>query len=293
MLSGEAQGSFRVTRYTRADQAQALELIAASVAPPTAERLIRQWEWKYDAHPFNPERGPDVLLLWDADRVVGMLPTFPLRVAIHGREYRSLAFSDFMLHPAYRGRGLSQLLIARSIAERMSGISWENVAARRAATPLSSGRCSRLSFLVRPLDLPRIAQMLLGRGTADQPRAGEQAPPAPRRVHPAGLVVEPLSWDDERLDALWERVRDAHAVLCVRDRAALRWRFGSRPDARYTLLGAARGPEGHPAELLGYVVFRVALRDGLLRGQIVDLLADPRAPQALGPLIEAAVVALR
>jgi len=48
---------FRIVRYRAEDRARVFDLIHAVHPPALAERLIRQWNWKYDANPFNGEAG--------------------------------------------------------------------------------------------------------------------------------------------------------------------------------------------------------------------------------------------
>ena len=43
----------RIARYRRADRDVVFQLIRAAHQPDTAERLIRQWDWKFDSNPFN------------------------------------------------------------------------------------------------------------------------------------------------------------------------------------------------------------------------------------------------
>jgi hypothetical protein len=89
---------------------------------------------------------------------------------------------------------------------------------------------------------------------------------------------------DDRFDHLWRRLAGAVGTTLVRDRAFLRWRFGANPRHRYHVL-LAREPGGTP---LGYLVLTDRMRGGLRMGEVVDLLVDPAAPEALGALLQAA-----
>ena len=46
---------FRIVRYRAEDRERVLRFIGAVRSPQLAERLVRQWNWKYDANPFNRE----------------------------------------------------------------------------------------------------------------------------------------------------------------------------------------------------------------------------------------------
>ena len=76
--------------------------------------------------------------------------------------------------------------------------------------------------------------------------------------------------------------------MVVRDRAYLDWRFFRRPDATYTMLAATRG-----ADLLGYLVLRRALRDGMPWGYLVDFLVDPESPAVWPMLVREALARFR
>jgi hypothetical protein len=43
----------RIARYRRADRVVVFQLVRAAYKPDTGERLIRQWDWKFDSNPFN------------------------------------------------------------------------------------------------------------------------------------------------------------------------------------------------------------------------------------------------
>jgi hypothetical protein len=46
---------FRITRYRPNDREPVLDFVRAVYSQPLADRLIRQWDWKYDRNPFNRE----------------------------------------------------------------------------------------------------------------------------------------------------------------------------------------------------------------------------------------------
>src|SRR5690349_4621324 len=46
---------FRIQRYSPADRPGVFELLKSAYSEDFADRLIRQWDWKYDSHPSNRE----------------------------------------------------------------------------------------------------------------------------------------------------------------------------------------------------------------------------------------------
>ncbi|MBL8520983.1 MAG: GNAT family N-acetyltransferase [Betaproteobacteria bacterium] len=88
-----------------------------------------------------------------------------------------------------------------------------------------------------------------------------------------------LAWSeapDDRFNALWTRCRNNAALIGVRDRAFLEWRFCRSPMGRYRFVTLALD-----GALVAYAVCKDE-GDGLA---IVDLLADPRQAGALAALM--------
>jgi hypothetical protein len=85
---------------------------------------------------------------------------------------------------------------------------------------------------------------------------------------------------DERFDSFWFRVCGDYPVIGVRDRRYLNWRFVARPDASYVRLAATteNGVEG-------YLIFRIAERDGLRCGFLVDYLVAERSLSIFSQLL--------
>ncbi len=96
-----------------------------------------------------------------------------------------------------------------------------------------------------------------------------------RRVRlddPSSDRVVAIERFDDRVDRLWERVKDDLPLAGVRDAAYLNWRYFDTPTKKHRVLGVERD-----GELVAYVV----LEDGHRRGYVVDLLGlDARAEDA-------------
>lgn len=73
---------------------------------------------------------------------------------------------------------------------------------------------------------------------------------------------------DARIDALWERVKRKHRIICVRDRRYLGWRY-RKPEASYRIVIAEKG-----GEIVGYAVTGIKHEAGAVAGYIVDLVTD-------------------
>ncbi len=278
-------------RYDNTDRDEVYALLRATLARPASERLIRQWEWKYDRNPFNPDGRPYILLLKDGPRLIGMIGTLALRAVINGVEHVISHSCDWVLGTEYRNRGAGRPLVQRMRTERPLRFSWQNALSHRSLRH-SRGTYARMLPLVRPLDFGRLAAQ--GTGSAALARGSAALAAVVRRlisIRPestgnGNVRITPLVAFDERFDDLWRRVRTHYRVIIVRDRAYLQWRFGERPDVRYVILGALRG-----AELAGYVILRGAEAGGL--GFLTDFLVEPGGTPTLSSLVKAAIAWLR
>ena len=335
----------RIARYRRADRDVVFQLIRAVHKPDNAERLIRQWDWKFDSNPFNAtaeryrqtykhnylerlrsfmtekeleayqrnwegkseslpaehENDPYVLLLKDeTDTAFGMLCSLPHQVTIEGDGHCAAVGCDWALLPKYRKRGLSLPIGIRMRGENPLNFSWANATAEgimRSKVPLprvgSRGVAAatdhrRLVPMVKPLDL---AHLIRGDSASRLVRIAAAALVAGTRPITSvlgrgslpGVTIGRIESFDDRFDRLWDRCRRDYRVVAVRDSEYLNWRFISRPDASYTVLAAARGPD-----LIGYIVCRVASIDGAAWGYIVDYLVEDRSMRLFSMLLQRA-----
>lgn len=259
---------YSIVHYTRNDRARVFAFLERVHSPQQSERLKRQWDWKYDANPFNPGDTPELVLMQDRDEIIGLCGVIPLRVAVHGKEYPMVHPCDLVLAPMYRGRRLSERLINSYMHKNRMGFGWLNPASMRRTTNLLGASAKQLTPLVRILQPLALAQQLLPR------KFCEHAPPAAAgegifsRAYNQSNIAR-VSRFDARFDALWERARGEHLVIGVRDARFLNWRFAERPDVEYIHLCARRG-----AQVDGYIVLRVDAKRRVRIGYIVDMFGE-------------------
>ena len=82
---------------------------------------------------------------------------------------------------------------------------------------------------------------------------------------------------DERVDMLWDKVKDDRHIMAVRDQAFLNWRFQKSPLSNYDIFYLIR-----KGEVVGYVVGLIKDSRGGKRGILVDMLtiSDPAIEKA-------------
>jgi GNAT superfamily N-acetyltransferase len=285
---------FQLVRYKKSEKEAVFAFLRTVHPSIPGDRLTSQWDWKYDANPFNRESEPYILLVKDEARIVGIQGSIPVRVSINGEERWAMCGGDLVLHPDYRGLGISRWIIRQSRADHPVIFGWINEMSHRALAHVITARCGRVTLLVSPLNWPEL--LWSGTGNRWLSRWGGRLAAAgqrlmrPRRTPPrlADVTISQIETFDEGADLFWRRVCRSYPVVVVRDQRYLNWRFVARPDATYTLLVATCG-----SDVVGYLILRSAEKDGVRWGYLVDFLVEGPSPSLLALLIDEAVERLR
>jgi hypothetical protein len=333
---------FRIERYRRADREQVFDLMRAAYEPGEVALQVKQWDWKHDANPFNEEaeryrifsrsrilsfvrsaarpedlaalelQGSDALsldqpycLMLKTDaKLVGIFCMIPQRFMISGEPHWAIIGSNYVIHPAYRGRKFSIRMSLAMRADNALNLNFANPTGQRssrsvnrtvrgiasapdAAPNRAFSGTRRLTPLFKPLDWREVVRHVSSNAILNQSAAlvgaGLEAarrkifaPPSAREV----TILEVDSFDD-RIDALWMRVCHDYSVIAARDRRYLNWRFLARPDVSYRYLVACRGDD-----VVAYLVFRAADRDGMMCGYVIDYLIEDRSREVFSRLLE-------
>jgi len=211
---------FTVRCYVPGDETAIVELFERVFG---AAMSLEQWHWKYvqsgdERVHAQVAEAPDGRLIGHAG-AVALLGTFD------GRPIPFFQIADVMVDPAARG-GLGRQNVfaglARALFERL-GASGEAVFAYGfpGTGPFTVGRYYRVYESIE-----RTADRIL--------------PLGPLRRHWNFYSVQPLDWNDNRIDRLWQRVGPALGLTVKRDCAYLSWRYEHNPYRRYRLLGITR-----------------------------------------------------
>jgi GNAT superfamily N-acetyltransferase len=284
---------FQLIRYQRSDRERVFAFLREVFSAADGERLIRQWEWKYDANPFNCDGQPNIELLQTSGRLVGMYGRIFFPAVEDGRELLAHQGCDLVIHPAYRGRDLSARLRGRR--DRIDSpihFSWQNEASRGAAR--REGKAGvPFTSLFKPLDYERLMRRTmsgrwLGGVAAFAGRALQHLPSLRGGSAAVGVTVTPLDSFDERFDRLWQHVCRDFPVMIVRNRRYLEWRFAQRPDAKYDIIAATKD-----SELVGYMITRCVDRAGDPWGYLVDFVVRDKSRSSFDALLEHAIESLR
>jgi GNAT superfamily N-acetyltransferase len=246
------------------------------------------FRWLTERNPFREGRTP-YYLLTHGGQVVGMHGHMPLRFSLRGRQMTGYLAHDDLLAKAYRGKGLGKVLL-RGVAEQttdFAGALWFNEPNRHLY--LKAGWLPVPDFypyfkildpapFIRQRVGGRISRTTLSLLARSALRVGELALRAriPRRI-----AIIPMMHFDERFDEFFSRVSPAFGLMVVRDHWYLNWKFVERPFSNYRRYAAFNNQD----TLCGYAVIKRAKTGDRLRGQILDILADPREPEAFEGLL--------
>ena len=275
-------GSLCVESYKPGDEHDIFALNLAEYGPTHVMITSDAFRWRYAQ---NPAGKAEITVVRDTatSHVVGFTWAVPVRMRLNGRDCTAVMTANQLIHPDYRSSLAYSMLIRRRLQMLRKlkvpfrfNFPIESLYQRTAAV-------EQLSSCLIPLLVKPVNPLNLGRAYLKKPILGTAAglgawAAAPFLFHGTAAPVIQDGWQvdcledfDERFDDLWERARDRHAVMAVRDRAFLSWRFAPVDSRRYQILAASlRG------KLVGYLVLRCT--DEICQipiGLIMDMLLEP------------------
>lgn len=293
---------FVVERYQPRDRELLFAFVRAVHSDSYAERLIHQWDWKFEANPFNREAERSRLI--DAENYrAHMRATCSVKELDDFRDKWGLSMDS-----AATDHGSAPYVLLLRTGNEIVGIKCSvpgkmRVGGRERWIGLSCDWALHSSFRNRRL-APRLSVRLsadhafeIGWRNAQSVRQGrpdtelsvsESLTPYTKRFRKlldpwryrigrlrssirSSETIEPIDQFGDEFDEFWQRAANGYDVIGVRDRAYLTWRYGQRPDADYSVLAARR--EGR---LTGFIVFRSIETGRSRRGYLVDFLVESR-----------------
>ncbi len=194
-----------------------------------------EWHWKYRGG--ASEKVYSSIAVMDNGEVVAHYGGVPHRMIHQGKEMFGLAIGDVMVHPKLRGLKLfkktAELVPEEAVRNNIFlGYGFPNERALR--LPEKLGLYEKIEDVYEAIKEVRFRKT-----------AGRYF-----------FRFSPLSFDDSRIDSLWNEVKASLRLAVVRDREYLTWRYQKHPIYSYELWGLQKRWGGR---LLGLAVMR---RDG-------------------------------
>jgi GNAT superfamily N-acetyltransferase len=279
-------------------------------APEYFERIRQLWKETYNEKQIeqraalfawltqaNPWGRNSYYVLFDHDRIVGMLGHMPVEFAVHGQRQRGNFSHDILLAQAYRGKGLGAILVTGVMQQSAepAGAIWFNEPNHRMY--MKTGWVNAEGFypyvlvfdpgaFIRNRIRSRIPAEMLAFSAKLVFAALNRALFARQSLAAKRVDIEEIVSFPNEMRAFFDRISGRLGIIVERDAAYLNWKFTAKPFNNYRRF-MVRDQDGLPA---GYMVLRREAKGGAVRGRIVDILADPLQPKIFRALLSHAIL---
>lgn len=279
-------------RPSRAGEEAEIIDLCHRVFGPTLD--VEDWRWRNLENPAGESFIQ--VALEKGGEIIGHMAGVPSDFKIGNSSRKGFLIVDSVVDPAWRGRGVHGALTIE-LSERFChhdgafGFGLPNALAYLPTLKLGTSRVTTVPLFFKILDWKRV----LAAGIKSRVLTAALGKVAqlfwPRRAASSDatdLRLEQVQQFGSELDALWERVASDLPVCAVRNATACNWRYFQRPKSPYRIYAASRNGEWQ-----GYIAIRMLQRWGLHLGAVVDLIFDPKCPDAGRLLISKAETELR
>lgn len=277
-----------VRKMVDADLPGVRDLYEATFGVAGRELWDRRRAWQF-ATPAAKLRPAKMLVAETNGDVRGFIAGMPVRVKVGDDIHAILLPCDLAVSPKATGYNLGWRLTRAIVAE--SGVLAcslaQSSAARKIYDALHWSAIDLAPVAWRPRDFGALAERFVGRRI---PLAGWVGSTIDRLAWPripSGISIREAERPSDDLDAFWESASKDHAVVGVRDRAFVTWRFFDDPCMRHVFLEARRA-----GVLVGWTAVTVVRRRGLAVGKIMDLFCRPTDDTAIRGLLRGALETL-
>ncbi|KQM12306.1 hypothetical protein AOA80_02920 [Methanomassiliicoccales archaeon RumEn M1] len=270
-----------VRSYRPGDEVRIVDFLESQTTWPAAAidaPKVDHWRWKFLSNPAGPEM---VCMIENGGEIVSYCASIPVRMSVGGREMLAAQGVDLCTHPDHRGKGLMGILLDhrdRMKAER--GVAFDygfpNELSYHVSTKRQGFREVDMSMMQHRFIIDRdgfFRKVNMG----GLKRLGYSSYVALQRaIHRPGgsdLSVQDVERFSEKDDQLYRRALPDFDIIAVRDHRFLNWRYRDPRGGSYIVRGIREDDE-----LLGYAVLKLESERQLI---IVDMLADPRRPEAV------------
>ena len=260
---------------------------------PEKERWIDGWRWMHIDNPAGISR------IWLAEhdgKLVGQYPVIMENMKVKCEIIKGAQLVDTMTHPKYRRRGICSTLGKKALTEignRETHLVYCFPTQQVYPLHMKSGWLDVCAFqvMVKPLNLKNVLQkyfvrnkLLLNIFTASVNLIIKVLFRSKKVPDEDISKVREISHFDERINEFWNRVSSDYNIIRVRDKKYLNWRYVDAPNADYTIYVAEE--EG---EICGYIILGCNDVDGLIFGNIYDIIAPTDKGDIIQCLIAKAI----
>jgi len=204
---------------------------------------IAEWKWRYLENPYG---GPNIVLMWDDELLVGHYAVAPINIDINGTTFKAALSLDTMTHPSYQGQG-----IFTRLADNLYGILMKSETSLVYGFPNKNSHYGFINKL-HWIDIAAIPTLCL-----DFRIEGEKN---------EGISIKKITTFTEDVDSLFQKTIKASRFNVEKSSKYLNWHFYSRPYRNYAALGAYINDT-----LQGYCIYKLYNYENKTIGDIIDI----------------------
>lgn len=267
---------FIVRKYKEGDEAEINRLFNNIFGE---KRSLDEWSWKFRKNPLG-----NILLIGLAEsegHIVGQYANLPTLFKYKNKHVQVGLPVDNFVHPDFRGgmKGIQKTMFE-----------FQNVLAEEGDICFGLGFPNREAYIVgkRILKYKDVGQIpVLFKRLNFRLAVKNKLPYLPsfflkiaqsaggvahkiflrKRALLKAITVTEISSFDSRFDSFWEKVKDQHEIISIRDQKYLNWRF-KKPGNDYRIFTAESS-----GDILGYIVIKIKKDNDSSTGYFVDLLS--------------------
>jgi GNAT superfamily N-acetyltransferase len=236
-------------------------------------RSLAEADWLYRRNAY----GEGIIFgAYDAQgHLVGVRPTIAWRFSWGGRERQAYQFTDALVAPEHRGKGIFSRLVKDmcALAAERDFILWSFPNSNSLPIYLKMGMLERVAgcqVLVKVLAWRKYIQYKLGRRAG--PASSPVVDPGPR-ITAGDLSLVPIGRFQSDFEDVHAELGSMLASFTLRGRDYLNWRYFEHPEQRYQVALIQLG-----GQTQGYVVVRIL--HGIVH--VIDVFARPTAGAVKG-----------
>lgn len=241
-------------------------------------RSISQWKWLYEE---RPRGGHNTFVAELGNEIIGQYSTVLTKYKIWDKELMASDHIDAAMKLKYRGTGLYSEMGNKQheFFKHELGIGFPTALYYRFGSKtlgyIGVGKIPRWLKIIRSDMIMRllIPVQTLGKFSGILSKSPSHLLfRSKETISLDRFRFEKVGAFDQRVDALWDRVKGDRPIMAVRDSAFLNWRFQKSPFHKFDLFLLLEEPE-----VLGYIVCMVEDMKKGRRGFLADLLVirDP------------------
>ena len=261
----------RTYRYAdTSEKDKILGLISATYNEEKSKKILAQWSWRYEQHPFRAEGFRPFFICEENGTIIGSSAFLPVLLKIGTKYLRGCNPIDTITHPKHRGVGIRLMKKLLKNEPLMIGVA--NVRTEQLWKRLFVGYQADISSLLLfsyPLKLGNIAHHLTGVGLAQHLPSLKNYYKIVRSRN-KGLSFFKINGFGEDYDEFFNQACTDYEIIPVRNSQYLNWRFRDCPTERYDIFLAKKDEK-----IKGYTIIKLFhAEDGLKRSRVVEMFAE-------------------